>query len=325
MKLRKIWLTLLVALALVLIPTGAALAQSGCPQDGGVVYGRNCTLESGETFNGDLVVFGGNVLVEQDAELNGNLVVFGGTVDSDGKVDGDLAIIGGQVSLGEHAQVTGDVALVGGQLERAEGAVIEGEVVNNIQPKVDLPNGQVPDRPSPSGINANFDFGFSLFFQMFQILFTAIIAAGFAMLLSLFWKPQMERAGDALVSQPLIVGAVGLLSFVVAALLILTIVPPLLLGFAWLFGLAALGSEIGDRFTKAINQSWSPMLTAGFGSFLLVLVGGAAGFIPCIGGLVQFFVSLMAIGAVVVTRFGARPIQSPGMIVSAPPAPPAQS
>ncbi len=324
MKRKLHFLILVVVLALIALPTGAVLAQSACPHEGGVVYGRNCTLKSDETFNGDLVVFGGNVTLEENAKLDGNLVVFGGTVNSDGEVDGDIAIIGGQISLGEHAQVAGDVALVGSQLEQAEGAVVEGEVVNNIQPKVGLPNGQLPDRPVPSSPNVSFDFGFSLFAQMFQIIFWAVIAAGFAMLLSLFWKPQMERAGDAIAAQPLIVSAVGLLSFVVAALLIWTIIPPLALMFAWLFGIVAFGSEIGERFTKAINQTWSPVLTVGFGSFLLVLVSGAVGFIPCIGGLVQFILSLLAVGAVVITRFGARQFQSPGLIVNPPPPPVSQ-
>jgi cytoskeletal protein CcmA (bactofilin family) len=321
MKRKFHFLVLTIVLALVFLPARAVFAQGACPDEGGLIYGRNCTLESGETFDGDLVVFGGNVTLKEGAELNGNLVVFGGTLKSDGELNGDIAIFGGQVSLDEHALVTGDVILVGSQLERAEGAVVEGDVVNNIQPEVDLPNARLPDHSVSSSSGVNIDFGFSLFAQVFQVIFAAVIAAGFAMLLSLFWKPQMERAGNAIVSQPLIVGAVGLLSFAVAALLLLTIVPPLVLGFAWLFGVVALGSEIGERFAKAINQSWSPALTVGFGSFLLVLVGGALGFIPCIGGLVQFFLSLLAVGAVVVTRFGARPIQSSGMIVNAPPPP----
>lgn len=315
----------LIALALVALPTGAAFAQSACPEEGGVVYGRNCTIESGVTFDGDLAVFGGNVILEKGAELNGSLVVFGGTVTSDGEVSGDIAVFGGQVSLAEHAKVTGDVVLVGGQFTRAEGAVVEGSVVNNVQPHVNLPNAQLPESPVSPRPGINLDLGFNLFAQAFQILFVAVVAAGFAMLLSLFWKPQMERVGDAIVSQPLIVGAVGLLSVVVGALLILTIIPIFALGLAGLFGLVSLGSEIGERFAKAVNQSWPPVFAVGFGAFLLVLVGGALGFIPCIGGLTQFLLCLLAIGSVVVTRFGARSMQVPGAIVSAPAAPPTQS
>ena len=65
-------------------------------------------------------------------------------------------------------------------------------------------------------------------------------------------------------------GAIGLLSVVVAAILFLTILPPILVVFAWFFGVVALGQEVGERFTKAIDQDWSPVLTIGFGTFLLV-------------------------------------------------------
>lgn len=303
--------SLILVLALALIPSRAVFAQGGDPGEGKVIFGSNFTLESDETFNGDLVVFGGNVTVEEDALLNGNLVVFGGTVSSDGTVKGDVVIVGGQVSLAEHAVVTGDVVTVGGQLDRAEGAQIEGEVVNNVQPEIQFPDGNVPPQvevPTPS-----FDWGFSVISGIFQAVFTAILAAAFAMLLVLFWKPQMERAGDALVSQPLMVGAIGLLAVFLGAILFLTILPPVVVGFAFLFGTVALGAEVGDRFTRAVNQSWPPVLTAGFGTFMLVLVGSAFGIIPCIGWLAQFLLALLGIGAAIVTWFGIRVGQTPPM------------
>jgi cytoskeletal protein CcmA (bactofilin family) len=310
---------LISVLLLVLLPTSAVFAQGPGPNEGKVIFGSNFTLESGETFVGDLVVFGGNVDIEEDADLNGSLVVFGGTVHSNGTLDGDVVVVGGQVSLDDHALVTGDVVTVGGQVNLADGAVVEGEVVNNIQPEITLPNGEIPRIPEPPKPSVAFDYGFNFFGQIFQVFFWATIAAGFAMLLSLFWKPQMERASDAIVTQPLMVGAVGLLAFVIGVLLFLTVIPPLVVGFAWLFGIVALGSEVGERFTKAINQAWTPVLTVGAGTFLLVLISGAIGFIPCLGGLAQFLLGLLAIGSVVITRFGGRPIQSSGMIVSPPP------
>ncbi len=312
-------------LMLVLVPTSAVFAQGPGPDSGQVIFGSNFTLESGDSFDGDLVVFGGNVTIEQDADFNGDLIVVGGTVKSDGAINGDVVAIGGQIYLNEGASALGDVVTIGGQAVVAEGAVIEGEIVNNIQPDINLPDGQVPPFQDPSMINVKYDFGFGLFGQMFQLFFWATLAAGFAMLLSLFWKPQMERAGNAIAAQPLMVGAMGLLAVVVSALLFLTIIPPIVLGFAWLFGIVAFGSEVGERFTKAMNQTWSPVATVGVGTFLFVLVSGALGFIPCLGGLAQFLLGLLAIGSVVITRFGSRSIQTSGLIVNPPPPPAAQA
>jgi hypothetical protein len=126
--------------------------------------------------------------------------------------------------------------------------------------------------PSP-----NIDIRINPFAEVFWIFFWAVIVAAFAMVLSLFLQPQIQRTGDVIITQPLMTGAIGLLAFVIAAILFLTIIPPLLVAFAWLFGVVALGSQVGERFSKAVNQVWSPVLTVGFGTFLLMLVGGAIG------------------------------------------------
>jgi len=323
-------LTLFILVTLLLVPTGSAYAQGPNPDNGGrVIFGSNFTLEKGDTFNGDLVVFGGNVTIEEDTSLNGNLVVIGGTIKSNGETKGDVVVVGGQISLEKSALVTGDVVTIGSQLTRAEGAKIEGEVVNNVAPNITFPNGRIPptapDAPSlPNVPSPNIHINYNPFAEVFWIVFWAVIVAAFSMLLTLFWQPQIERTGKAIVSQPLMTGAIGLLSFFVAAILFLTIIPPILAAFAWLFGVVAIGSEVGERFTKALNQTWSPVLTIGFGTFLLMLVGGAIGLIPCLGGLILFLLGMMGIGGTVMTWFGARQPQVPAMTVYNPPTDPGQ-
>jgi len=317
-------LTFFSLLALMLMPASPAYAQGPNPDGGQVIFGRSYTLESGETFEGDLVVFGGNVTIEDDATLNGNLVVIGGTIKSNGETNGDVVAVGGQISLEESAQVAGNVVTVGGQLEQAEGAKIAGDVINNVAPDIVLPTAKipptapgtpnVPDIPTP-----NINVHFNPFAEVFWIFFWAVIVAAFAMLLSLFWQPQIERTGNVIITQPLMTGAIGLLAFVVAAILFLTIVPPLIAAFAWLFGVVAMGSQVGERFSKAVNQVWSPVLTIGFGTFLLMLVGGAIGLVPCLGGIALFLLGMLGIGGSVITWFGVRLPQVPAVTVYTPP------
>ena len=316
--------TLFTLLALFLMPASPAYAQGPNPDGGQVIFGSNYTVESGDTFEGDLVVFGGNVTIEEDASLNGNLVVIGGTIKSNGETNGDVVAVGGQISLEESAQVAGNVVTVGGQLEQAEGAKIAGDVINNIAPDIVLPPARipptdsnvpvVPDIPSP-----NINIRFNPFAEVFWIFFWAVIVAAFAMLLSLFWQPQIERTGNVIITQPLMTGAIGLLAFFVAAILFLTIIPPVIAAFAWLFGVVAMGSQVGERFSKAVNQVWSPVLTIGFGTFLLMLVGGAIGLIPCLGGMVLFLLGMLGIGGSVITWFGVRLPQVPAVTVYTPP------
>jgi cytoskeletal protein CcmA (bactofilin family) len=324
MKLTFKILTLFMLLGLLLMPTGSVYAQGPDPGNGGrVIFASNFTLKSGDTFDGDLVVIGGNVTIEEDATLNGDLVVIGGTIESDGETSGSMVVVGGQITLGESAQVAGDVVTIGGQLDQAEGAEIQGEVVNNVAPNITLPSGRIPPREPetpgvptpPEVVPPNINVHFNPFAEFFGIIFWAVGAGAFSMLLALFLQPQITRTGTAIVSQPLMTAAIGLVSVLVAAIFFLTLLPPILVIFAWFFGVVALGQEVGERFTKAINQEWSPVMTIGFGTFLLVLAGGVIGLIPCLGGLVLFLVGLIGVGASIITLFGTRPIQVPALTV----------
>jgi hypothetical protein len=129
---------------------------------------------------------------------------------------------------------------------------------------------------------------------------------GIAALLTLFLDVQIKRVGDYAVSQLFIAGSVGLLTMFAALLLILTILPIFVVAVAWLLGIVALGQEIGDRFMRAINQTWPPILATSFGTFLLTLVMGYVGLIDCVGWLANFVVTLVGVGAVMMTRFGTR-------------------
>ncbi|MBK9926039.1 MAG: polymer-forming cytoskeletal protein [Anaerolineales bacterium] len=335
MKNKFRYVSFLLLLVLLLVPASSVHAQGSGPGDGSgrVIFGSNFTLKSGDTFEGDLVLFGGNVTIEEDATLKGNLVVIGGQVESNGLLDGDLVVVGGQVSLEKTAVVEGDVVTVGGQLQQEDGAEINGEVVNNVAPEIDIPNGRVPPVvpgvPSvpdvPSAPNINIDF--NPFLSAGGIFFRAVVVAMLAMLIVVFLQPQMEQVSDAIVSQPLMSGVFGLAATVggpivilVASLIMivtLILIPvavvvlflgSLLLALAWLFGVIALGYEVGERFTRSLNQTWAPVLTAGFGTFLVMLVGGAVGAIPCIGWVVPTLIGLVAVGAVAITRFGVRPV-----------------
>jgi hypothetical protein len=137
------------------------------------------------------------------------------------------------------------------------------------------------------------------------------------MLLTLFLQPQLERVADAVTSQPLMAGSFGLLAVVVTPLVMLIMIVTLILipvailvafvvPLAWLFGMVAIGLEVGERFTKAINQTWAPVLSTGVGTFLLVLVGGFIGLIPCVGWLLPLLVGFIAVGGVAMTWFGTR-------------------
>jgi hypothetical protein len=250
------------------------------------------------------------------------VVVIGGNVTLDGIVEGSMVIIGGAARLGETSVVESDLVTVGGSLTRDPGSEVGGDVVTNIPaPDIRIPDmpavPRVPDAPSPPTppSSPGFDFNFDPIGDFIGMMFTAVSVSLLAMLASLFLQPQIERVSQAIVGQPVIAGSFGLLTVVLAPIvfIILTVTIILIpvvalaamaLALAWLFGLIAIGTEVGERFTRAINQTWAPPLTAGMGTFLMMIVVGGIGLVPCIGWLGTFLVALLGIGGVVLTIFG---------------------
>lgn len=333
MKIKFRITTYLLLLAMVLLPASPVYAQGPGSGSGRVMFGTNITIASDEPFNGDLVLFGGNVTVEKDAELNGDLVVIGGNVMSDGSVNGDVVVVGGQIKLEETAVVSGDVVLVGGQIQRAEGAEIKGDLVNNVAPQIDIPNGRVPpsvpgvpDVPNVIGVPSIVNVDFNPFSEFGRVVATSLLMAFLGMLTVLFFQERLDKVSQAVVAQPLMTGSIGLLSFIVAIALFLTIIPVVALVFAWLFGMVAIGKEIGERLSKAMQQNWAMVINAGLGTFLLMFVvgsiqavGGFSWIVGCFTWVIPAVIGLLAIGSVVVTRFGAQTVQSPARSVYNPP------
>jgi len=99
-------------------------------------------------------------------------------------------------------------------------------------------------------------------------------------------------------------------------LLIFTIVPVFVLFCAWILGTVAIGQEVGTRLMRAFNQTWQPILATALGTFLFMLVSSALGLIPCAGWLFNLILTLVAIGAVMMTRFGTRSGPGPVTIVA---------
>lgn len=311
--------TLLALLALAFFPTASAHAMG--PFDGGpVIFGGSYTLKSGDTLNGDLVVFGGNVTIEEDALVKGSIVIFGGTIKLDGTMTQDLVLIGASGSMGEKSVIEGDLTMVGGSMTRADGSRIDGDVRDN--PTIEIPPPTVPEIPEipavpevPAVPQPNVTV--NPIGSAFGVLGQAIVIAALAMLLSLFMRPQMERVAQTLARQPLMAGGVGIVTtlasplvalFMLVTVILILAIPFLALGLflAWLFGIIAIGLEVGERFTRSIGQDWSSTLTAGFGTFLLVLITQGFGLIWCIGWTVPFFVGCAGVGAVALTILDSR-------------------
>lgn len=308
----------LVLFAALIFPV-SALAADGA--EGRVIIGDNFTLESGETLDGDLLVIGGNVDLEEDSLVEGDVFVVGGNVRVHGVVEGDLGVIGGQVTLDDESVIRGDVGAIGGHVDRREGAEVEGDYF-----------------PS-SGFQAPFDFSFPgriwtlpprvftpvegfgirmpAIFRIGTGLFNALLMAALAVLAVVFWPEPARRVASAAVDQPLPAGGLGLLTLIVVPILLLLLLITIILSplslvgvvvlvAAWAFGVISIGLEVGHRLAKALKWELQPAVEAGMGTLLLTLVVAGIGMVTCIGWIPKLLLASLALGAVMLTRFGSR-------------------
>jgi hypothetical protein len=265
----------------------------------GLVVGQSYRLESGETLDTDLTVIGGNASLEEGSTVNGDVAVIGGNVTVNGSVNGDLTVMGGFVFLDHHARVLGSVETLGGTVQRSSGAVVEGTVL--------------PDRPGRITTirNPTFNVSFEPITSMLMAIFQALALAALAVLINLFAPRPMERTGQSAAAAAAASGGVGCLTLLVLVIMAITIIllPVSLLGMlaagvAILFGWTALGLLVGRRLATLLNQTWTDPINAGAGTLALSLLTSLLNIIPCIGWLASFVVVLVALGAVVLTRFG---------------------
>lgn len=341
-KLRPVFI-LLALLILALFPLQAVQAQGlALPaQNGGVILGSSYVLQDGETLNGGLVVIGGSALLESGSSFYGDLVVIGGsaTIEAgvqvsgavvtiggplslDTEIKGDVVSIGGPILLEKNTHIHGDLVTMGGPIQRMDGARIDGQLVDN-------PSAPArPDRPagnSPAGPVSNPHFGlFDLFWDALWLLARSIGYGLLAGLIVLFLPEQTRRVSDAALRQPWMTSGMGLLTYILFVVvmvalglfslllitLILTIplmaVVVVLLGAGMAFGWIALGTEVGVRLVGLFKRELPLPASAVLGTFLLTLISGlcTSDFIVCVGWVVPFFLTILGVGAVALTRFG---------------------
>lgn len=268
----------------------------------------------------DIVKFGESVFVAKDELVRGDLVVFGGNAIVEGKVIGNVVVIGGDIRARSGSEIKGDAVVIGGSLDEDSDVIINGERV--------MFHKLFPLRkmwwwgPHTHWIKALF-FPIALFVQLVL-----------AFLVLLFLRDRIFRADEHLSGNFLKNFGIGLLSafvgifgiiIVTVALLITIIGIPLaillivscigVLIFAWTIFVYSLGRLVAE---KLHIKSDSPFLLVFIGAVTLnipsfVAFGFGFAFTPLalvfsvFAWSVKGFAYVCGIGALVLSRFGARP------------------
>lgn len=292
-----------------------------------LVFGGEFNLKDGDILNGDLLVLGGIVHLEEGASINGDIAIIGGQFEINSYVLGDLFVMGGVGDVQAKATINGDVFTLGSQVNLDDAAVVNGEIHLGDIPDSGLVLPTIPSVPTMPKELPNLSKSLFSGFSIAHIITSAIVGflwyilrsflwAIVAILVVLFFPKPVDRVANAVVKQPFVDLAMGLLTaFVSLGLILLFIVTiigipiSLLLIFVfslcWAFGVISIGSEVGKRLSAAFNQHWASAVEAGVGVLLLTLVmNGIGKIIPCIGWLLPATVGVIGLGAVAMTKFG---------------------
>lgn len=277
------------------------LLLAGCDDglySGSFLFQGTHTFTADEELPGDLFVRAGTAEFASGSRLDGSLYVLGGTVQVNGAVAGDVVGVGGQLALGPEATIGGDLYELGAAVERDGGAKIQGEVVRSTSAALPL---------AEMGTQRTAD-------DWLRALIGALLLAGLGGLFVRSREPTVRYLGEAAVDHALVSGAVGLLlvlvlpsllvmmGFTVVLLPLVLIVSLLLLALV-LFGVVAVGYQLGSWATGRLGWSWSPAWRA-FGGTLLLLALFA---IPYVGQGLLVITLVLALGALLLTRAGLRP------------------
>ena len=326
---------LLVSLVVLAAVPGVAAAESRA--GGTIVVGEGETInEDLEAFGGDIVVrgtvngdvsaFGGNVRIE--GEVTGDVNAFAGNVWISGDVGGSVESAGGNVYVQPEAEIGGNLEaaagnvvvagtvrgsaeLAGGTVTLAESATIDGDVEYGVESEEDFRNegatvGGTVDRAED--VDAGPWEGPQIPGWVFGIYgFFVNLLLGAVLLLALpgFSAAVAGRVAD----DPLRTAGVGLLALVgIPVLLVLLVVSivgiPIALVGALLLALLLWVALVYGRF--AIG-AWLLSLADVENRWLALVVGlllfGIASRLPWVGGLIDFVVVLLGLGAVVALAY----------------------
>jgi cytoskeletal protein CcmA (bactofilin family) len=336
----------------------------------GDVFVTNGDVEVGGRIDGSLAVVSGDLTLEQGAVVEGDLFVMTGDHEVAGRVSGDLSLMFGDGNLRDTAVVEGDLMVLSGNLQRAAGARVGGEEMSDLRlpelpfmrerinpPAVpELP--EMPEMPALPEVPALPRIRTQTPAQEFGRLVGRVVTAGFfslvfialGVLIVFIWRRPTRRVSECIAAMPVQSFALGLLTFLIAAVLeafaavlliliilvaaaligtvilipvglllillsVLVLVPvPLGLVAAMVLGWVGLAELIGRKVLKALKATDVKPLGAMLVGLLITVGVAAVLWIlqpACCAWPFVILLTSVGLGAVVHTRFGRQSCRPP--------------
>lgn len=270
----------------------------------GVVFKKDILVEKDEVQD-NVVSWGGDVRVL--GTVNESVVNFGGTIIIEGKVGDTVVGFGSKVILTSTAKVEGDVLSLGGSLDREPGSIVEGDTVY-------FSTSEEVAKFLREGLVGIFGLSLLPLLIIFKLI-TLVIWFIAAIILVAIFPRQISFASQQIRTSFWPIFGTGLLSIIIFTGLIIfsVLLSFILIGIPILLALIAIGVIIkifgrvvifhflGESVYKAFGGKQSSTLLA---VVIGLAVFGLIGFIPIIGSLFSFVLSIIGWGVVIRTKFG---------------------
>jgi len=244
--------------------------------------------------------FGGNIFIK--GKVKESVFSFGGSITVEGEVGEQILGIGSDIYLKSNSTVMGDIVCIGGSFTKDPGSTINGDTLYFKSPG---------DLLTKKTLSSSRIFASYLLFK----LITSFIWLIFAIVLALMLPRQISYASDLINESfgPIVgTGLLGLILFI-ALCLFSALLSLLIIGIPILFSLILLAIIIkilgnviifhfaGKSVSKLLgNKHPSLMLSIFIGFILITLLTS----IPILGMIISFFLTILAWGVVIRTRFG---------------------
>ncbi len=280
-----------------------ALYLTACEDrySGWLVFDGMHHLAANETLQGELIQFDGVTTVAPQARITGSVYMLGGELRLDGAIDGDISLLDGVVIFGPTAAVAGRVNRAGGQLSGAEQAHISGGLRESVALEIPIELTRTQRSAHDS---------------LLQSLIGGFFLGIVAVVVVHFLPHTVHRISHAATRHVLVSASLGLLVAVVGpALAVMMAFTVVLVPLAFLtlfigalavaYGWIALGVTLGNWLAARFPNRSAPAIRAFLGTWLFMLLLGLVGLIPIAGPYLGLASALIALGAVLLTRFGA--------------------
>ncbi len=268
----------------------------------GVVIKKDIHVAEDEVQD-NVISLGGEVLIQGKVEES--VVAFGGTVTIEGEVGEVVLGLGTQITLKSTAKINGDVVSLGGTLDKEPGSRVDGDTIYM----------EMESLKDVFSILGGFGIAGLIPILIIIKLITLFIWFILAVILAAFFPRQLSLASSQIRKSFWPVFGTGLLTiiifiglFIFSALLCF-----ILIGIPILLALIIIGVVIKIFGRVVLFYFFGESLARAFGSkqpsaFLAVLLGlilvGVISFIPILGSLFSFVLSILGWGVVIRTKFG---------------------